>query len=182
MEFIRTKIADVIQILPKVFGDDRGFFLETFRADQFLEFGIGPKFVQDNHSGSQKGVLRGLHYQIHHAQGKIVRAISGEIFDVAVDIRKSSPTYGQWVSVVLSAKNKQQLWLPPGFAHGFYVMSDWAEVVYKATDYYAPEAERSIIWNDPSINIEWPIEPGDTPIVSPKDSQGKLFTEAETYA
>jgi len=182
MEFIRTKIADVIQILPKVFGDDRGFFLEIFRADQFLEFGIGPKFVQDNHSGSQKGVLRGLHYQIHHAQGKIVRAISGEIFDVAVDIRKSSPTYGQWVGVVLSAKNKQQLWLPPGFAHGFYVMSDWAEVVYKATDYYAPEAERSIIWNDPSINIEWPIEPGDTPIVSPKDSQGKPFKEAETYA
>jgi dTDP-4-dehydrorhamnose 3,5-epimerase len=182
MDFKRLKITDVILISPKVFGDDRGFFLETFRADQFLEYGIGPEFVQDNHSGSQKRVLRGLHYQIHHTQGKLVRAISGEIFDVAVDIRKSSPTYGQWVGAILSEKNKQQLWLPPGFAHGFFVLSDWAEVIYKATDYYAPEAERSILWNDPTISVEWPIQPGEIPLVSSKDSQAKKITEAEIFA
>ena len=182
MEFTRLKVPDVILITPEVFGDDRGFFLETFREDKFLEYGIGPKFVQDNHSGSQKGVLRGLHYQIQHTQGKLVRAIAGEIFDVAVDIRKSSPTYGQWVGEVLSAKNKHQLWLPPGFAHGFFVLSDWAEVTYKATDYYAPESERSILWNDPILAVEWPIPDGETPLISPKDARAKKFTEAETFA
>lgn len=182
MEFTRLKVPDVILITPEVFGDDRGFFLETFREDKFLEYGIGPKFVQDNHSGSQKGVLRGLHYQIQHTQGKLVRAIAGEIFDVAVDIRKSSPTYGQWVGEVLSAKNKHQLWLPPGFAHGFFVLSDWAEVTYKATDYYAPESERSILWNDPILAVEWPISDGETPLISPKDGRAKKFTEAETFA
>lgn len=182
MEFTRLKVPDVILITPEVFGDDRGFFLETYREDKFMEYGIGPKFVQDNHSGSQKGVLRGLHYQIQHTQGKLLRAISGEIFDVAVDIRQSSPTYGQWVGEILSAKNKHQLWLPPGFAHGFYVLSDWAEVTYKATDYYAPESERSILWNDPTIAVEWPIPTGETPLISPKDARAKIFSEAETFA
>jgi len=181
MNFVRTKISDVVLISPEVYGDDRGFFLETFREDQFSKFELGPRFVQDNHSGSQKGVLRGLHYQIQNPQGKLVRAIAGEIFDVAVDIRKSSDTFGQWVGVVLSAKNKQQLWLPPGFAHGFFVLSDWAEVVYKATDYYAPEFERSILWNDPDIKIEWPIHPGHSPIVSGKDSKASIFKNAEYF-
>jgi dTDP-4-dehydrorhamnose 3,5-epimerase len=181
MDFVRTKILDVILISPEVFGDDRGFFLETFREDKFSEFGIGPKFVQDNHSGSQRGVLRGLHYQIRQPQGKLVRAISGEIFDVAVDIRKSSKTFGRWVGAVLSAKNKNQLWLPPGFAHGFFVLSDWAEVVYKATDYYAPEFERSILWNDPDINIVWPNITEQSPIVSVKDSKACLFKIAEYF-
>lgn len=181
MEFLQTKIVDVILITPTVFHDSRGFFMETYRALQFQEYGVGPNFVQENYSGSRKGVLRGLHYQINHAQGKLVRAVIGEIFDVAVDIRKTSPTFGQWIGVVLSAENKQQLWLPPGLAHGFYVISDWAEVVYKATDYYSPESERTIIWNDPSLRIQWPISHDDTPIVSTKDSQGKFFKEAEIY-
>jgi dTDP-4-dehydrorhamnose 3,5-epimerase len=181
MDFVKTKIPDVILISPEVFGDDRGFFLETFREDNFLKFGIGPKFVQDNHSGSQKGVLRGLHYQIQQPQGKLIRAIAGEIFDVAVDLRKSSQTFGQWVGVILSANNKHQLWLPPGFAHGFLVLSDWAEVVYKATDYYAPVHERSVIWNDSYLNIDWPIEPGQIPNVSKKDSMAIKFEKADYF-
>lgn len=181
MEFTRTKISEVILITPEIFEDDRGFFIETFRADKYLEYGIGPKFVQDSHSRSKHGVLRGLHYQIRHAQGKVVHTIVGEVFDVAVDIRKGSPSFGQWVGVVLSVENKKQLWMPPGFAHGFFVLSDWAEVIYKTTEYYSPEYERSIIWNDPTINIDWPLISDEEPLLSKKDSQGKNFSEAETY-
>lgn len=181
MDFVKTEIPDVILLQPKVFGDDRGFFLETYREDQSLKFGIGPRFVQDNHSGSGQGILRGLHYQIQHPQGKLVRAVAGEIFDVAVDIRKDSPTFGKWVGVILSAQNRLQLWIPPRFAHGFYVMSEWAEVFYKATDYYAPEFERSLLWNDPSLNINWPVKDGQAPILSEKDQFGKPFLEAECF-
>jgi dTDP-4-dehydrorhamnose 3,5-epimerase len=181
MEFLRLKIDDVILITPKVFGDDRGFFLETFREDLFSTNGIQYQFVQENHSGSHQGVLRGLHYQIHHTQGKIVRALRGEIFDVAVDIRKSSATFGRWVGAFLSDQNKQQLWIPPGFAHGFYTLSDWAEIAYKATDYYDPASERTILWNDPDINVDWPFYPGNFPLVSEKDKMAKYFKEAEVF-
>ena len=149
MKFTPLSIPDVVLVTPEVFGDDRGFFMETYRADQFASVGIKVDFVQDNHSGSQQGVLRGLHYQVKHAQGKLVRALAGEIFDVAVDIRVGSPTFGKWTGHNLSVKNRQQLWVPEGFAHGFYVLSEWAEVSYKATNYYAPQYERSILWNDP---------------------------------
>lgn len=181
MEFLKTKIPDVMIIQPKVFGDDRGFFMETFRDDLSRQNGINGPFVQDNHSGSQFGVLRGLHYQVRHTQGKLLRVVAGEIFDVAVDIRRSSKTFGQWVGVVLSAKNKQQLWVPRGFAHGFYVMSDWAEVIYKADDYYDPEHERSILWNDPDIGVEWPILAGTAPVLSAKDLKGNSFKTAEVF-
>lgn len=181
MQFIPTKIPDVILIEPQVFGDSRGFFMETYRVDESARAGLPTEFVQDNHSGSQQGTLRGLHYQIQRTQGKLVRAVVGELFDVAVDIRRSSPTFGQWVGEILSAENKRELWVPPGFAHGFYVMSEWAEIVYKATDYYAPEWDRSILWNDPIIAIEWPLLPGSQPLLSDKDTKGKLFTEAELF-
>jgi len=181
MEFERTTIPDVIFLQPKILGDDRGFFMETFRADDFAASGIAGFFVQDNHSGSQQGILRGLHYQIRQAQGKVVRTVSGEIFDVAVDLRRSSPTFGRWESVRLSAKNKKQLWIPPGFAHGFYVLSEWAEVIYKATDYYAPAWERSLLWNDPALGIEWPLLNGQPPILSQKDIRAKLLSEAELF-
>jgi dTDP-4-dehydrorhamnose 3,5-epimerase len=181
MEFGRTTIPDVIVLQPKVFGDDRGFFMETFRADDFAASGIAGPFVQDNHSGSQQGILRGLHYQIRQTQGKMVRTVSGEIFDVAVDLRRSSLTFGHWEGVLLSAKNKKQLWIPPGFAHGFYVLSEWAEVIYKTTDYYAPTWERSLLWNDPVLGIEWPLLNGQPPVLSQKDIQGKLLSEAELF-
>jgi dTDP-4-dehydrorhamnose 3,5-epimerase len=181
MQFISTSIPDIILINPKVFGDERGFFLESYQAQRFAEAGITANFVQDNHSGSRQGILRGLHYQIRKAQGKLVRVIAGEIFDVAVDIRRSSPTFGKWESVRLSAENKLQIWVPPGFAHGFYVLSEWAEVVYKSSDYYAPEWERCIIWNDPDIGIDWPILNGQDPILSSKDTQGKSLTEADLF-
>lgn len=180
MEIIQTKIPDVLMIQPQVFGDDRGFFLESFNQKKFQEkTGVNSKFVQDNHSRSQQNVLRGLHYQIQHAQGKLVRAIVGEILDVAVDIRRTSPTFGQWVSCLLSASNKQQLWIPPGFAHGFYVISDVAEVLYKTTDYYAPEQERCIIWNDPDLKINWQNQ--QEPILSAKDQAGKYLKDADLY-
>jgi dTDP-4-dehydrorhamnose 3,5-epimerase len=182
MKIIPSVIPDVLIIEPKVFGDERGFFLETFRADIFAESGILGPFVQDNHSSSQKSVLRGLHYQTQKTQGKLVRVIAGEIFDVAVDLRRSSPTFGRWVGEILSAKNKLQLWFPEGFAHGFYVMSEWAEVIYKTTDYYAPEWERSLLWSDPSLGIKWPLINGQAPIVSEKDSRGKLLSEVELFA
>ncbi len=176
-----TAIPDVIIIEPKVFGDERGFFYESFNARQFAdETGLSANFVQDNHSKSAKGVLRGLHYQIQQPQGKLVRVVAGEVFDVAVDIRKHSPTFGQWVGVVLSADNKRQLWLPPGFAHGFLVTSDYAEFLYKTTDYYAPKFERSILWNDPAIGIDWPI--AGEPVLSNKDTAAKLLGEAEVFA
>lgn len=155
--------------------------METYRTDLFSGMGITHAFVQDNHSGSQRGVLRGLHYQIQQPQGKLVRVIAGEIYDVAVDIRQSSATFGKWVGINLSAKNKLQLWLPPGFAHGFYVLSEWAEVVYKATDYYAPQYERSILWNDPDIGVEWPIQENYPPILSSKDTKATNLKSAEVF-
>jgi dTDP-4-dehydrorhamnose 3,5-epimerase len=181
MKFSSTAIPGLIVIEPRVFEDDRGFFMETFQEQKFAEAGIQADFVQDNHSGSRKGTLRGLHYQIQQSQGKLVRAVAGEIFDVAVDLRRSSSTFGQWDGLVLSAQNKKQLWIPPGFAHGFLVLSDWAEVVYKATDYYAPQWERTLLWNDPQIAIVWPELEGIQPLLSAKDLQGKLLGEAEVF-
>ena len=181
MKFGSTTIPDVIVLQPEIFGDERGFFMETFRADDFAASGIVGPFVQDNHSGSQQGILRGLHYQIHQTQGKLVRTVFGEIFDVAVDLRRSSPTFGHWEGVRLSVKNKKQLWIPPGFAHGFYVLSERAEVIYKVTDYYAPAWERTLLWNDPTLGIKWPLLNGEQPVLSGKDSQGKLISEAELF-
>ena len=181
MKFLSTEIKEVIIIEPNVFQDDRGFFMETFRANLLADNGINYQFLQDNHSGSKKNILRGLHYQIRHPQGKLVRAIRGEIFDVAVDLRRSSVTFGQWVGVTLSEANKKMLWIPPGFAHGYYVLSDWAEIVYKATDYYAPESDRSIVWNDPDIAINWPIPSCTEPLLSEKDRLGKRLKEAEVF-
>ncbi|MBY5990777.1 dTDP-4-dehydrorhamnose 3,5-epimerase [Ferrimonas balearica] len=178
MKFIKTHIADVVIIEPRVFGDDRGFFMETFRAEEFNQQCAVREFVQENHSKSAKGVLRGLHYQTENTQGKLVRVVSGAVFDVAVDMRESSSTYGQWVGVELSADNKRQLWVPEGFAHGFYVMTDEAEFVYKCTDVYNPNAEVSLRWDDPSLNIEWPIPAGEEPSLSVKDAEGLLFQAA----
>lgn len=180
MNIISTPIPDVLLIEPKVFADERGFFLESYQKRKFQEAGIDAEFVQDNHSKSCRGTLRGLHYQIRQPQGKLVRVISGEIFDVALDIRRHSPTFGRWVGDYLSAENKRMLWVPAGFAHGFYVTSPEAEVLYKASDYYAPEWERSILWNDPAIGIQWPVQDVQ-PILSPKDSMGKLLSEAEIF-
>ncbi|GAB4402294.1 MAG: dTDP-4-dehydrorhamnose 3,5-epimerase [Anaerolineales bacterium] len=181
MEFIPTQIPDIILIKPKVYEDPRGYFMETYRVDRFSAGGIPQSFVQENQSRSQKGVLRGLHYQIQQAQGKLVRVIAGEVFDIAVDIRRSSPTFGQWVGITLSVENRHQLWIPEGFAHGFYVTSDYAEVVYKVTDYYAPEWERSILWNDPKIGVEWPLFDNLPPTLSKKDLDGKLLADAEIF-
>ena len=181
MDFIPTAIPDVVLIVPRVFGDDRGFFLETYRQDVFEAACGQVNFVQDNHSGSRQGTLRGLHYQLRQAQGKLVRAVAGEIFDVAVDIRQGSPTFGRWVGAWLSAENKHQLWVPAGFAHGFYVLSAWAEVFYKASSYYAPEWERGIRWDDPAIGIAWPLVEGGTPLLSEKDQRNPSLAEAETY-
>lgn len=180
MEITPTQIPDVLILTPRVFGDERGFFMESFNDKIFAEkTGVHVNFVQDNHSRSRHNVLRGLHYQIQQPQGKLVRAIIGEILDVAVDIRRYSPTFGQWVSCRLSAENKKQLWVPAGFAHGFYVTSEVAEVLYKTTDYYAPKQERCIIWNDPDLGINWENET--TPIVSSKDQNGKPLKEADLY-
>jgi dTDP-4-dehydrorhamnose 3,5-epimerase len=181
MNFTPTSIPDVIRIEPRVFGDARGFFMETYRDDQLAAAGITAHFVQDNHSGSQKNILRGLHYQIRQPQGKLVRVVSGEIFDVAVDLRRSSPTFGRWTGEILSIDNKRMLWIPSGFAHGFYVLSDRAEVLYKATDYYSPEWERTLLWNDPTLGIRWPIPPGTEPVLSAKDASGARLADAEVY-
>jgi dTDP-4-dehydrorhamnose 3,5-epimerase len=181
MRFLPLEIPDVVRIEPKVFTDARGFFLESYHREQFQAAGLPTEFVQDNHSGSRRGALRGLHYQIRQPQGKLVRVVAGEVFDAAVDLRRSSPTFSRWVGVVLSAERKDQLWIPPGFAHGFYVLSDWAEVLYKATDYYAPDWERSLLWNDPAIGIAWPIPEGDEPVVSDKDSLGTPVAQAQVY-
>ncbi len=166
---------------PQRFGDHRGFFMETFREDFFKENIADISFVQDNHSRSARGILRGLHYQIEHPQGKLVRVIFGEVFDVAVDIRKSSPTFGRWTGQILSADNRKIMWIPPEFAHGFYVVSPDTEFVYKCTDYYAPQHERSIRWNDPKIGIQWPLIPGLPPILSPKDENACTFDTAEIF-
>ncbi|MBA3011232.1 MAG: dTDP-4-dehydrorhamnose 3,5-epimerase [Proteobacteria bacterium] len=181
MEIIETNLRDVKILRPQVFGDDRGFFMETFREKFFKTQVADFDFVQDNHSSSGQGILRGLHYQIRQTQGKLVRVISGQVFDVAVDIRKNSPDFGKWTGVVLSAENKDMFWVPPGFAHGFYVMSGQAEFVYKCTDYYAPEFERSIFWNDPAIGIDWPLVNGQPPKLSPKDAAGLLLETAEVF-
>ena len=181
MNATRLRIPDVVLFEPKVFGDERGFFLESFNQARFEEaVGRSVTFVQDNHSRSLKGVLRGLHYQIQQAQGKLVRVVSGTVFDVAVDLRKSSPTFGQWVGEILSADNKRQLWVPEGFGHGFVVLSDSAEFLYKTTDYYAPQYERSIAWNDPALAIDWQLD-GAMPVLSGKDAQGKALREAEVF-
>lgn len=176
----RLAIPDVVLLAPKVFGDERGFFYESFNQQSFeAAIGRSVNFVQDNHSRSVKGVLRGLHYQVQQPQGKLVRVVAGEVFDVAVDIRKNSVTFGQWVGAHLSAENKHQLWVPEGFAHGFVVLSDSAEFLYKTTDYYAPEHERCIIWNDPQIAIQWPFD--EPPALSGKDRQGKPLSDADLY-
>lgn len=176
-----TALPEVKIIEPKVFGDTRGYFYESFNGREFEELvEAGVEFVQDNHSRSAKGVLRGLHYQVQHAQGKLVRVVEGEVFDVAVDIRRSSPNFGKWVGVHLSAENHRQLWVPPGFAHGFVVISESAQFLYKTTDYWFPEHERSIVWNDPEIGIEWPIDI--EPLLAAKDAAGKRLAEAEVYA
>jgi dTDP-4-dehydrorhamnose 3,5-epimerase len=180
MKVTATAISDVLLIEPSVFGDTRGFFFESFNQRQWLEHtGLDRLFVQDNHSRSGKGVLRGLHYQIRQPQGKLVRVVMGEVFDVAVDLRRTSSTFGKWVGEVLSAENKKQLWVPEGFGHGFLVLSENAEFLYRTTDYYAPEHERCIIWNDPDLGIAWPIK--ELPILSPKDSAGIAFRDAEVY-
>lgn len=180
MNLITTAIPDVLIIEPKVFGDERGFFFESFNQRRFNELtGTDFQFVQDNHSRSAQNVLRGLHYQIQQPQGKLVRVVQGAVYDVAVDIRRSSATFGQHVGVELSAENKRMLWVPPGFAHGFVVLSETAEFLYKTTDYWAPEFERSIAWNDPAINIQWPIQA--EPALSAKDRDGKLLANAELF-
>ena len=180
MKVIETAIPDLLILEPKVFGDARGFFMESFNARSFHEAtGLNVDFVQDNHSRSAKGVLRGLHYQIQQAQGKLVRVVRGSVFDVAVDLRRSSPTFGQWVGVTLSEENNRQFWIPPGFAHGFLVTSDSADFLYKTTDYYAPEHERSLIWNDPEVGVVWPLD--GAPLLSAKDVAGKPLGECETF-
>lgn len=180
MKITPTAIADVLLIEPRVFGDERGFFFESFNERMFRETtGVTLPFVQDNHSKSVRGVLRGLHYQTEQAQGKLVRVVAGEVFDVAVDIRRDSPTYGQWVGEILSADNKRQLWVPPGLAHGFLVLSESAEFLYKTTDYYAPAHERCIAWNDPTLNIQWPLHDV-APQLSAKDAAGRPFVENVT--
>lgn len=180
MLIIPTEISDVLITEPRVFEDSRGFFYESFNEKAFAEkLKVDIRFVQDNHSRSTQNVLRGLHYQIQQPQGKLVRVVVGAVFDVAVDLRKSSPTFGQWVGSVLSAENKRQLWVPPGFAHGFCVMSEVTEVLYKTTDYYAPQHERCVIWNDPDLAIKWPLST--EPIVSAKDQAGQSFQAAEVF-
>jgi len=181
MKILPSVIPGVVTIEPDVFGDERGFFMETYRKNRFAESGIHFVFIQDNHSGSHRGSLRGLHYQIHQTQARLFRVISGEVFDVVVDIRRSSPTFAKWVSQILSAENRRQVFVPSGFAHGLYVLSEWAEVLYKASDYYAPQWERTILWNDPTLNIPWPLIDGQPPILSAKDAQGKPLTEAELF-
>lgn len=181
MQFEKLAIPEVVLFTPKVFGDERGFFFESFNQNVFEQAtGTAPAFVQDNHSKSVRGVLRGLHYQLPpHAQGKLVRVVQGAVFDVAVDIRRSSPTFGRWVGALLSADNKRQLWIPPGFAHGFVTLSDTAEFLYKTTDFYAPSAERAIIWNDPTIGVDWGYD--GTPVLSGKDQQALPLAQAEVF-
>jgi dTDP-4-dehydrorhamnose 3,5-epimerase len=181
MQIIDTALDSVKIIEPKVFGDDRGFFLESWNKKMFENHELPSHFVQDNHSRSSQGVLRGLHYQLKNPQGKLVRVTSGEVFDVAVDMRKSSAQFGQWVGVLLSESNKRQLWVPPGFAHGFYVVSESADFQYKCTDYYLPEYERSLMWNDPAVGIEWPIIEGAEPLLATKDAAGLPLDQCDTF-
>jgi dTDP-4-dehydrorhamnose 3,5-epimerase len=183
MKVLRTSIPEVLVLEPKVFGDERGFFLERYNRRTFLEAtGLDPQFVQDNHSRSVKNVLRGLHYQIDQPQGKLVSVLAGEIYDVAVDLRRTSPTFGKWVGFALAAESRQMAWIPPGFAHGFLVVSDAAEVLYKTTDYYAPQHERTLLWNDSALNIKWPIKDHVEPVLAQKDRNGLPFDLAEHFA
>jgi dTDP-4-dehydrorhamnose 3,5-epimerase len=180
MKAIPTAIPDVLLLEPKVFGDERGFFYESWNRRTFAELGVNAEFVQDNHSKSQKNVLRGLHYQIEHAQGKLVRVTAGEVYDVAVDMRRSSPSFGKWVGITLSASNRRMVWIPPGFAHGFCVTSDSAEFLYKTTDYWSPAHERTLLWSDPQLAIPWPLT--GEPLLAAKDVTGQPFGQAETFA
>lgn len=182
MEIIPSRIPDVLELRPKVFGDERGFFMETWNANSFKEAGLDFDFVQDNHSQSRQGTLRGLHYQIEQPQGKLVRVSQGTVYDVAVDLRKSSPTFGQWAGCTLTAESKNMFWVPPGFAHGFYVISETAEFQYKCTDFYAPAHDRTLAWDDPEIGIDWPLVGGAPPILSAKDQTGASFSDADCYA
>ena len=181
MQFERTGIPDVVLVRPRVFGDARGFFFESWEERKFAAAGCDAKFVQDNHSRSTRHTLRGLHYQIQHAQGKLVRVVAGTVFDVAVDIRRSSPTFGRSVSVTLSDENHHMLWIPAGFAHGFLVLSEFADLVYRCTDFYSPAHERAILWNDPDLNIEWPLARGEEPVLSAKDAVAVRFRDAEYF-
>ena len=181
MKFTPTSIPDVVLIEPDVFGDERGFFMETWHAGKFAAAGLAQTFVQDNHSRSRRGTLRGLHYQLSQPQGKLARVIAGEVFDVAVDLRRHSPTFGRWAGVNLSAANKKMLWVPPGFAHGFYVLSEEADFLYKCTAFYAAEDERVIRWDDPELAIAWPLRPGELPRLSPRDEAGADLRDAEVY-
>jgi dTDP-4-dehydrorhamnose 3,5-epimerase len=181
MKFIETPLKDMFVLEPRVFGDERGFFLETWNLDTFRAAGFDLHFVQDNHSRSAHGILRGLHFQMEHPQGKLVRVTSGEVFDVAVDLRRSSPTLGQWYGVTLSAENKRMLWVPPGFAHGFYVTSDSADFLYKCTDIYHPASEKTLAWNDPTVGIEWPVPVGEAPQLSAKDAQGLSWADIPRF-
>jgi len=181
MKFVDTPLADVFVVEPRVFGDPRGFFLESWNAQTFRAAGFDLAFVQDNHSRSARGILRGLHYQTRHTQGKLVRVTAGEVFDVAVDMRASSPSFGRWFGVTLSAVNFRMLWVPPGFAHGFYVLSDSADFLYKCTDYYDPDSEVSLAWNDPTVGIEWPLAQGGEPRLSDKDARGLSWDEAPRF-
>ena len=181
MKVSATSLADVHIIEPEVHTDERGFFVETYQQRRYEEAGIPQRFVQDNHSGSYQGALRGLHYQIRHSQGKLVHVVVGEVYDVAVDLRESSPTFGQWVGVQISAKERTQIWIPPGFAHGFYVLSEWAEVTYKVTDYYSPEWDRTLIWDDKHVGIAWPLLDAKPPSLSAKDARGKRLDQLELF-
>ncbi len=181
MKRIETTLPEVVLLEPKVFGDARGFFYESWNKKMLADVGLDLEFVQDNHSRSSRGVLRGLHYQIQQPQGKLVRAVVGEVFDVAVDMQRSSPNFGKWVGFVLSAENKRLAWIPPGFAHGFLVLSEFAEFLYKTTEYYAPAHERSLLWNDPTVGIEWPLD-GLTPQLAAKDLAGKLLRDADSFS
>jgi dTDP-4-dehydrorhamnose 3,5-epimerase len=179
MKKTTTSLAGILLLEPRVFGDDRGFFLESYNQRAFTDLGISEPFVQDNHSCSEKNVIRGLHYQIRQPQGKLVRVVTGEILDVALDLRRTSPTFGKWEAFKLSGANKRILWIPPGFAHGFQVISEFADVLYKATDFYAPEHERTVLWNDPELKIEWQL--ASPPVISAKDQQGLPFQQAEKF-
>jgi len=181
MEFEPTSIPDVVLIRPKVFGDPRGYFFESWEERKFAASGLDVKFVQDNHSRSTRNILRGLHYQIQNAQGKLVRVVTGAVYDVAVDIRRSSPTFGRWVGVTLTEENHHMLWVPPGFAHGFVVLSESVDFLYRCTDFWAPTHERTIAWNDPDLNIAWPLTSGVQPILSAKDAVAKSFRDAEYF-
>jgi len=181
MKFVPTPLQDVYLVEPAVFGDQRGFFMETWNRETFRKAGFDLDFVQDNHSRSARGILRGLHFQMEQNQGKLVRVASGEVFDVAVDLRQSSATLGQWFGVTLSAENKRMLWVPPGFAHGFYVTSDYADFIYKCTDFYHPASEKSLAWDDPTVGIAWPVPPGETPQLAAKDAQGLSWDDCPRF-